>query len=168
MIGFCWQFPHHDLTVEAIWPGLFVDKFSNYWDVPFSLALDLASVAPDSGLSYHLTMHHNAGSPTQLGTHDGNSPTVPPALRPTLAFKSAFLYKKSIDVWRSTASKLKMVQPYDIFLSDPHVSLSGLIGKLPHVLSNFQLNYIYMYLCFYFNYLYFFVEVRPCNYEVCN
>ncbi|KAK0608848.1 hypothetical protein LWI29_036877 [Acer saccharum] len=121
------KFPHHNLTVEAVWPGLFVDESSNYWDVPFSMAVDLASLASDSGLSYHFTMHHNAGSPNQFEGHE-NASAVPAPLLPGLSFKSAFLYKKNINFWRSTAQKLKMVQPYDIFLSNPHVSASGIIG----------------------------------------
>ncbi|KAK3189577.1 hypothetical protein Dsin_029138 [Dipteronia sinensis] len=121
------QFPHHNLTVEAVWPGLFVDESSNYWDVPFSMAVDLASLASDFGLSYHFTMHHNAGSPNQFEGHE-NASAVPAALLPGLSFKSAFSYKKNINFWRSTAQKLKMVQPYDIFLSDPHVSASAIIG----------------------------------------
>ncbi|TXG71504.1 hypothetical protein EZV62_000083 [Acer yangbiense] len=124
---FCWQFPHHNLTVEAVWPGLFVDESSNYWDVPFSMAVDLASLASDSGLSYHFTMHHNAGSPNQFEGHE-NASAAPAPLLPGLSFKSAFLYEKNINFWRSTAQKLKMVQPYDIFLSNPHVSASGIIG----------------------------------------
>ncbi|KAI9196381.1 hypothetical protein LWI28_023443 [Acer negundo] len=121
------QFPNHNLTVEAVWPGLFVDESSNYWDVPFSMAVDLASLASDSGLSYHFTMHHNAGSPNQFEGHE-NAFAVPAPLLPGLSFKSAFSYKKNINFWRSTAQKLKMVQPYDIFLSNPHVSASGIIG----------------------------------------
>ncbi|XVE82376.1 hypothetical protein DITRI_Ditri15bG0143300 [Diplodiscus trichospermus] len=42
--------------------------------------------------------------------------------------KASFLTKKNVDIWRSKAQKLKMVQPYDIFLSDPHISASGIIG----------------------------------------
>ncbi|KAJ4721882.1 Protein TRIGALACTOSYLDIACYLGLYCEROL 4 chloroplastic [Melia azedarach] len=121
------KFPNHNLTVEAVWPGLFVDK-NNYWDVPFSMAVDLASVASDSGPSYHLTMHHNSGSPKQFEGNGNSSSEVPASLLPGVSFKSAFSYKKNVDIWRSKARKLKLVQPYDIFLSDPHVSASGIIG----------------------------------------
>ncbi|KAL5782804.1 hypothetical protein ACOSP7_007833 [Xanthoceras sorbifolium] len=121
------KFPHHNLTVEAVWPGLFVDESSNYWDVPFSMAIDLASLASDSGPSYHFTMHHNSGSPNQFEGHE-NASAVPAPLLPGLSFKSAFSYKKNFNFWRSAAQKLKMVQPYDILLSDPHVSASGIIG----------------------------------------
>lgn len=121
------QFPHHNLTVEAVWPGLFVDKPGNYWDVPFSMSLDLASVASDSGASYHICAHHNSGSPERLDS--GQSDGVPASLLPGLSVTSAFSFKKNIELWRSNAQKLRMVQPYDIFLSNPHVSASGIIGK---------------------------------------
>ncbi|KAH9684173.1 protein TRIGALACTOSYLDIACYLGLYCEROL 4 [Citrus sinensis] len=124
---FCHKFPNHNFTLEALWPGLFVDKCGNYWDVPFSMAADLASVASDSGPSYHLTMHHNSGLPTQF-EGDENSSAVPASLLPGFSLKNAVAYKKNVDIWRSKAQKLKMVQPYDIFLSSPHVSASGIIG----------------------------------------
>ncbi|KAJ0034694.1 hypothetical protein Pint_24174 [Pistacia integerrima] len=120
-------FPYHDLTVEAVWPGLFADKSSDYWDVPFSMAVDLASLPSDSGPSYHFTMHHNAGSPHPF-EGDENTPAVPPSLHPGFSLKTAFSYKANVDIWRSKSQKLKMVQPYDMFLLDPHVSASGIIG----------------------------------------
>lgn len=127
------QFPHHNLTVETVWPGLFIDKSGTCWDVPLSLAFDLASVASDSGPSYHLSMHHNSGSPKQF---EGDQlPGVPAALLPGFCVKSAFSFKKNMDIWRSEAQKLKMVQPYDLFLSNSHLSVSGIIGKIQHLLS---------------------------------
>ena len=125
------QFPRHNLTMEAVWPGLFVDKPGSYWDVPFSVAIDLASVASDSGASYHLCMHHNSGLSKQF---DGDlSNQVPSTLLPGLSVKSVFAFKKNIDIWRSKAQKLKMVQPFDIFLSNPHISASGIIGMITFI-----------------------------------
>lgn len=126
------QFPHHNLSVEAVWPGLFVDKAGDYWDVPLSMSLDLATVASDSGASYRVCVHHNSGSPERFDS--GRSDGIPASLLPGLAVKGAFSIKKSTDLWRSNAKKLKMVQPFDIFLSNPHVSASGIIGKtLPFI-----------------------------------
>lgn len=122
------QFPYHDLTVEAVWPGLFIDKANNYWDVPFLVAIDLASVASTSDSSYHLSALHNSGSPERFHT-DGND-RVPTCLRPGLSLRGAFAFKKDIEFWRSNAPKMKMVQPFDLFLSNPHVSVSGIIGKM--------------------------------------
>lgn len=122
------KFLNHNLTVEAVSPALFVDKSGNYWDVPFSMAIDLASLASDSGASYHLCLHHNSGSPTPFGD-DHTTHEAPATLLPGLSLKSAFSFKQNLDIWRSKAQKLKMVQPYDMFLSTPHVSASGIIGK---------------------------------------
>ncbi|KAF8762200.1 hypothetical protein HU200_009750 [Digitaria exilis] len=38
--------------------------------------------------------------------------------------------KKSIDAWRKKEDKLKNVQPYDVFLSDSHVSFTGIVGAV--------------------------------------
>lgn len=117
--------------MEAVYPGLFVDKIGNYWDVPFSMAIDLASVTTsDSSVGYHLSAHYTSGSPKKFETESMQSQNdrVPPALLPGLAFKSVFSYRKNIDIWRSEIPKLKFVLPYDAFLSNPHVSASGMIG----------------------------------------
>ena len=121
------QFPKHNLSVEAVWPGLFVDKGGDYWDVPLSMSLDLATVASDSGASYRVCMLHNSGSPERID--GGQSEGRPAGLLPGLAVKGAISFRKNVDLWRSNAPKLKMVQPFDIFLSNPHVSASGIIGK---------------------------------------
>lgn len=122
-------FPNHDLTVEAVYPGLFVDETGKYWDVPLSMAIDLASVTTsDSSTAYHLSARYTSGSPKQFENIQNQNDRVPPALLPGLAFKSAFSYRKKLDIWRSEAKKLKLVQPYDILLSNPHVSASGIIG----------------------------------------
>ncbi|GMI72453.1 TRIGALACTOSYLDIACYLGLYCEROL 4, PIGMENT DEFECTIVE 320 [Hibiscus trionum] len=121
------KFPNHNLTIDAAWPALFVDKETgDYWDVPFSMALDLASLPSDCGPSYHLCLHHNNGSPKQF--QGDPIAQVPASLLPGFSAKCAFSYKKNVDIWRSKAQKLKMVQPYDLFLSDPHISASGTIG----------------------------------------
>lgn len=123
------KFPHHDLTVEAVYPGLFVDKIGNYWDVPLSMAIDLASLTTSDSLSgYHLSAHYNSGSPKQFESIQNQNDRVPQTLLPGLAFKSVFSYRKNLDIWRSETPKLKLIQPYDIFLSNPLVSASGMIG----------------------------------------
>ncbi|CAH1442375.1 unnamed protein product [Lactuca virosa] len=121
------KFPHHNLTLEAASPGLFVDKNGSFWDIPLNMAIDLASVASDIGPSYHICVNHNAGSPKSFGTHKNDA--IPPAsIQPGLSATTAFSLKNSIDIWRSEAPKLKKVQPYDAFLSNPHISASGIIG----------------------------------------
>lgn len=121
------QFLQHDLIIEAARPGLFVDKNGSYWDVPSSVSVDLASNVSDSGLSYHLCVQHNSGSPKNLKA--GEDTEVPSSLLSDLCAKSAFCFTKNVDIWRKKDGKVKMVQPYDMFLSDPHVSVAGNIGK---------------------------------------
>lgn len=120
------ELPHHNITFQASWPGLFVDKKGTYWDVPLSLSADLASVGSSSGLSYHLLLQQNSGEPKCFGGDETDD--VPTALLPGLCAKVAISMKKSIDAWRKKEDKLKKVQPYDVFLSDSHVSLTGIVG----------------------------------------
>ncbi|KAK1663919.1 hypothetical protein QYE76_052078 [Lolium multiflorum] len=122
------KFPQQNLTLAASWPGLFVDKQGVYWDVPLSLSADLASAGSSSGFSYHLLLQQNSGEPKCFGGDETNE--VPLALLPGLCAKAAMSLKKSIDVWRKKEDKLKMVQPYDVFLSDPHVSFTGIVGAV--------------------------------------
>ncbi|MED6143319.1 hypothetical protein PIB30_005238 [Stylosanthes scabra] len=126
---FSHKFPSHELTVEAVSPGLFVDKSGNYWDVPFSLAIDLASLSTSSSsTSYHLSAHYNSGSPESFDRIQNQIDGPPRNLLPGLALKSAISYKNKFDIWKSEAPKLKMVQPYDWFISNPNVSASWNIG----------------------------------------
>ncbi|TQD72846.1 hypothetical protein C1H46_041612 [Malus baccata] len=76
--------------------------------------------------SYHVCARHNSGTPERFD--GGQSDGVPATLLPGLSVTSAFSFKKNFELWRSHAQKLRMVQPFDIFLSNPHVSASGIIG----------------------------------------
>lgn len=96
--------------------------------MPLSLSADLASVGSSSGLSYHLLLQQNSGEPKCFGGDEADD--VPIALLPGLCAKAAVSIKKSIDAWRKKEDKLKGVQPYDIFLSDSHVSLTGIVGAV--------------------------------------
>ncbi|CAN1143245.1 Protein TRIGALACTOSYLDIACYLGLYCEROL 4, chloroplastic [Linum perenne] len=122
------EFPNHNLTLEAVSPALFMDKTGNYWDVPLSLALDLASIPSNSGASYHFCMRHIAGLPKLFQSSDQTPGRIPTTLLPGTTLRHAMSLKKNVEIWRSQAKKLKMVQPFDIFLSSPHVSASGIIG----------------------------------------
>lgn len=113
--------------MEAAWPGLFVDKNGTYWDVPLSMAIDLASITAASGLSYHLCLQHNRGQPKHFGGDKMSD--KPMSLLPGFCAKAAISIKNNVDLWRTKEGKLRMVQPYDVFLSDPHISASGIIGK---------------------------------------
>lgn len=120
------KFQNHNLTLEAAWPQLFVDHVGTYWDVPFSMAADLSSVASDIGACYHFSINHNQGTPKPHENWVESEKLA--TLHSGLCAKSAFALKRSIDIWRSGAPKLKLVQPYDIFLSTPHITASGIVG----------------------------------------
>lgn len=122
------KFARHNLTLEAASPGLFVDPNGTYWDVPLTMALDLASVPSDAGASYHICVNQNVGDP-KIFEGQPNS-KVAANILPGLHAKSAFSYKTNIDLWRSKAPKMKLVQPYDAFLSNPHISVSGILGAV--------------------------------------
>lgn len=120
------QFSQHNLQLEAACPALYVDQDGTYWDVPLSMGVDLASVASPSGINYHLSLQHNSGQPKHLSSQKSQ---IPLSLLPGLCAKTVISIRRFVDFWRKKEGKLKMVQPYDAFLSDPHVSASGTIGK---------------------------------------
>ncbi|KAL8167433.1 hypothetical protein V2J09_008932 [Rumex salicifolius] len=122
-------FPNHELIMEAVSPALVMDEHATFWDVPLMMAIDLASVAAGCGPSYHLSMHHISGSAKQFEGNNNQISAVPCALHPGLSLKAALALNKNVDLWRSQSEKLKLVQPYDILISDPHVSASGIIGS---------------------------------------
>ncbi|KAK4478371.1 hypothetical protein RD792_017661 [Penstemon davidsonii] len=130
MKTFILQFPQHNLTVEAASPGLFMDQNGNYWDVPLIMAMDLASVDSDSGTSCHFCINHTSGSPKQCDGRRKPISTTPACLLPGLCAKFAFSFKKNFDIWRSEAPKTKLVQPYDMFISNPHISASTILGTV--------------------------------------
>ncbi|KAL2456958.1 Protein TRIGALACTOSYLDIACYLGLYCEROL 4 [Forsythia ovata] len=122
------KFPRHNFTVEAASPALFVDQHGNYWDVPFAVAMDLAPISSDSGTSCRFCINHTAGTPKP---YEGQSTSKAPAtLLSGLCAKCAISFKKNVDIWRSEAPKMKMVQPYDIFLSSPNISATGILGAV--------------------------------------
>lgn len=105
-----------------------MDKHGEYWDVPLSMAIDLASLPAESGPSYHLCLHHNRGSPKKFNSDAMEVP--PPSLLPGVSVKSAVSYRTNMDLWRGTTPQLETCKPYDIFLSSPHVSVTGIIGTI--------------------------------------
>lgn len=130
------QLPNHDITVEAAWPGLFMDQKGRYWDVPESISLDLLSLASETGFRYRFGIHKNNGQP-----HPANGVTteVPTYLLPGICAKGAFSYEKSRDIWRVKETKEDIMiktekgvflrPSYDVRLREPHAAISGIIGK---------------------------------------
>ncbi|CAN6461258.1 unnamed protein product [Victoria cruziana] len=129
------KFPHHDVTVEAAWPELFVDRNGTYWEVPTSVSLDMASLVSKTGLRYRFGIHKNGGHPQPLNT---TCRDVPASLMPGWCAKAAFSYEKNMDIWRErdnpqdaivrTKERKFLRIPYDILMNEPHSAVSGIIG----------------------------------------
>ncbi|XP_075519267.1 protein TRIGALACTOSYLDIACYLGLYCEROL 4, chloroplastic-like [Primulina tabacum] len=129
------KLPDHDITLEAAWPELFIDRKGKYWEVPESISLDCSSLVSDSGLRYRFGIHKNNGLPLALDSIDRETPQ---SLLPGVCMKSAFSYEKSKDLWRQIETEedvIKKTGPdqfrhrsYDIRLKEPHAAISGIMG----------------------------------------
>ncbi|CAL1390470.1 unnamed protein product [Linum trigynum] len=131
------KLPNHDVTLEAGFPELFVDRKGGYWDVPESISLDMASLPNESGFLYRFGIHKNGGQPHDaVNTVNGE---VPSSLMPGLCGKAACSYEKSKDFWRVKDAKEDTAimtdkgpvwtpPPYDVRLKEPHSAISGIIG----------------------------------------
>ncbi|MBA0864061.1 hypothetical protein Goshw_029418 [Gossypium schwendimanii] len=129
------QLPDHDITLDAAWPELFMDRKGKYWEVPESISLDMSSLPSDLGLQYHFGIHKNSGHPQAFNALDGEAPS---ALMPGLCAKAAFSYQKSKDIWRRKETKEDLIiktdkgsywrPSYDVRLREPHAAISGIIG----------------------------------------
>ncbi|KAI3711232.1 hypothetical protein L2E82_41175 [Cichorium intybus] len=130
------KLPDHDLTLEAAWPELFVDRNGKYWDMPESISLDCLSLISESGLRYRFGIHKNGGAATAVDSGEG---PIPASLNPGICAKAAFSYEKSRDLWRipETKEDLGFVKrdrgkfrnsAYDLRMKEPHASISGILG----------------------------------------
>lgn len=128
------KLPNHDVTLEAAWPEIFVDRNGTYWDVPSSVSLDIASLLSDSGLRYRFGIHKNGGHPEAVNS---SSSEIPLTLMPGICAKAAFSYEKSRDFWREKDTSTKSLEvdeepawmrSYDVRLKEPHAAISGIIG----------------------------------------
>ncbi|PIA32553.1 hypothetical protein AQUCO_04400029v1 [Aquilegia coerulea] len=132
---FLHKLPQHDITLEAAWPELFIDRNGRYWDVPESVSLDMMSLVSDSGLRYRFGVHKNSGNPQAVNATNGDPPL---ALMPGVCAKASFSYEKSRDFWRQMekqkdiiiqTSRGKFLWPsYDVRLKEPHAAISGIVG----------------------------------------
>ncbi|KAL4562913.1 hypothetical protein LXL04_026944 [Taraxacum kok-saghyz] len=131
--------PDHDLTLEAAWPELFVDRTGKYFDLPESISLDCSSLISESGLRYRFGLHKNGGAATAVNSGEEEEEVVPASLRPGICAKAAFSYEKSKDLWRipETKEDLGIVKrergqfrnsAYDLRLKEPHAAISGILG----------------------------------------
>ncbi|XP_073144814.1 protein TRIGALACTOSYLDIACYLGLYCEROL 4, chloroplastic [Henckelia pumila] len=129
------KLPDHDITLEAAWPELFIDRKGKYWEVPESISLDCSSLVSESGLRYRFGIHKNNGFPQAVGSIDGETPLP---LLPGICAKAAFSYEKSKDLWRQIETEEDVIKKaetdqswhpsYDIRFKEPHAAISGIMG----------------------------------------
>ncbi|XP_076892957.1 protein TRIGALACTOSYLDIACYLGLYCEROL 4, chloroplastic-like [Bidens hawaiensis] len=130
------KLPNHDITLEAAWPELFLDRNNKYWEVPQSISLDCLSLVSDSGLRYRFGLHKNGGSVKAFGLVDGPPPA---SLTPGVCAKAAFSYEKSKDIWRIPETKEDRAlvktesgefrnRAYDKRMKEPHATISRNFG----------------------------------------
>nr|DAD18239.1 TPA_asm: hypothetical protein HUJ06_019702 [Nelumbo nucifera] len=134
------KLPHHDVTVEAAWPELFIDQNGRYWSVPESISLDLSSLVSESGFRYRFGVHKSSGLPQAFNATSGEPPL---ALMPGLCATAAFSYEKSRDIWRQKETKKDVIiktekgeywwPSYDVRLREPHAAISGIIGNIASI-----------------------------------
>ncbi|KAF6134146.1 hypothetical protein GIB67_013543 [Kingdonia uniflora] len=127
--------PQHDITFEAAWPELFIDRNGGYWDVPEAISLNFSSLIFESGLRYRVGLHKNSGNPQAVNANCGDPPL---ALMPGLCTKAVFSYENSRDIWREKEVKKSNIrtrsgrrnvsQSYDVRLNEPHAAISGIVG----------------------------------------
>ena len=113
--------------MEAASPRLYVSRDGNYWDVPLSVGVDFSSTSTSADRGYHFCLQHNSGEPKSFS--ESLAGEIPASLLPGLSAKAAIAIKKNVDVWRKRDGKKKMLQPFDVFQCDPHLSVSGILGK---------------------------------------
>ncbi|XP_074280055.1 protein TRIGALACTOSYLDIACYLGLYCEROL 4, chloroplastic-like isoform X1 [Silene latifolia] len=120
----------HDITVDAAWPELYVDRYGKYWNVPESISVDLASDVSESALHYRLGLQKNGGRPlTVINTVETETPA---ALLPGLYAKGSFSYQTSKDLWRIKETQDDLIvqtEPaYDAHLREPRATISAIVG----------------------------------------
>ncbi|XP_076899045.1 protein TRIGALACTOSYLDIACYLGLYCEROL 4, chloroplastic-like [Bidens hawaiensis] len=131
------KLPYHDITLEAAWPELFVDRNGKYWEMPESISLDCLSLVSESGLRYRVGIHKNGGLVKAVDLENGQPPA---SLSPGVCAKAAFSYEKSKDIWRKPETKDDLVlvkreggefrnTAYDIRMKEPHATISGIFGS---------------------------------------
>lgn len=129
------KLPNHDISFEAAWPELYIDRNGKYWEVPGSVSLDCSSLVSESGLRYRFGLHKNSGDPEAVNSSDTLAPL---ALLPGLCAKAAISFEKSMDLWRIRETKDDTIvetdkgqfwwPAYDVRLKEPHTTISGIIG----------------------------------------
>ncbi|GLJ48346.1 hypothetical protein SUGI_1020610 [Cryptomeria japonica] len=121
------KLPQHDLSLETSWHGRFVQTQGSSWNAPLSISLDLTSLESDSGLRYRIGIRHNSGLPQECD--NGNSTEIPWVVSPGLSAKAAISFEKHAKIWKDQSGPRLRQKPYNLFLSQPHVTVSTIIGS---------------------------------------
>lgn len=129
------KLPNHDVSLEAAWPELYVERNGTYWEVPSSASIDVSSLISESGFRYRFGLHKSDDNPEGINSTHSD---VPLTLMPGIWAKAAISLEKSRDLWREREEKGKQEResekrplwfiPYDIQLKDPHAAVSAIIG----------------------------------------
>lgn len=129
------KLPNYDVTLEAAWPELFVERNGTYWEVPSSASFDVSSLISESGFRYRFGLHKNNGNPAAINSSHSD---IPLSLMPGICAKAAFSVEKSRDLWRESEETVSQERKsekkppwlitYDKQLKDPHAAVSAIIG----------------------------------------
>ncbi|KAH9320781.1 hypothetical protein KI387_015420, partial [Taxus chinensis] len=115
----------HDVSIETSWHGRFVQTQGSSWNAPLSTSINFESRESDSGLRYRLGIRHNSGLPQECDNKDGAE--IPWVVSPGLCAKAAVSIEKHARIWKDQSSLKKRRKPYNLFLSQPHVTVSAII-----------------------------------------
>ncbi|GAQ82084.1 Protein Involved in Lipid Transport [Klebsormidium nitens] len=122
------QLKAHHVTLEGALNDRCLDQQSNYWDVPSSLSLDLASDGPQSGLRYRVGVHHIA-SP-QPGSGYGPFDVLPPSSAYGTRAQAAVALENTVTLWRADPARRRRGASYNPIAARPRLVVSGGVGTL--------------------------------------
>ncbi|KAK8961223.1 hypothetical protein KSP40_PGU016681 [Platanthera guangdongensis] len=89
------KLPNHDVSLEAAWPELYVERNGTYWEVPSSASLDVSSLISESGFRYRFGLHKSDGNPEGINfTHSDTPSTLMPGIwaKAAISLEKAEIY----------------------------------------------------------------------------
>eukprot|EP00249_Psilotum_nudum_P013024 c24110_g1_i2 orf=360-1826(-) len=118
----------HDIILEAACHEKCVDRRARFWNLPWLLSLDLASIVNELGIRYRLGVHHS----TTVGSDSARRETMPISCGavPGTCARAAVSLEKKVDFWKGNEMQHKKKKPYNFFASRPHITLSGIFGSI--------------------------------------
>lgn len=136
------QLDRHQILTEAAFHECYVDRHARYWEVPQALSVDVASNGARGGLRYRLGVHHSAGVPLECGRED-TAHSIPLGALPGTQIQAGASLEKSLDIWKGNTKRKqpKSQKSYSLLETRPHISLSGIAGKVGYHLGGFGILY---------------------------